>query len=425
MPRSKRKIYSRRRNNAKKKRERILHSPVIIQESTDDEINNIPDLVSTVERKQCLSESLNVLTQKTQIKENNNIHKANVCVLCDCFILGIEKVQYVKPSTILKNKDVLSVDYYNTTTGIPINDTLRNQYCVDDPLLHELLLSPRAHKKGNLYSTCVSCAQAMRQKLSSAPKYAISNGWAIGQICKIFGEIDDVMCASLAKTRFLSYVFSFLGGAHKAIKGHHTFFVNDPEHIMASLNFVSESNRARDIYTMICGRVTPAQRNIIKRRVMINQERFSEIFEWLIDNHISYKNMSVPTSQPVVTEVGGFNGTRNNTDESVDKECEKQFESSTFRFAARGQPTESTGPFVNQDEFVFSKIMDEQPDFTLLFKYGARLQSHLVKLEDIFPVIFPFGRGGLNEKRGNKVKKSDMLRHYSKLALNQLQRADF
>ena len=209
------------------------------------------------------------------------------------------------------------------------------------------------------------------------------------------------MC-KFGKTRILSYVFSYIGGAHKAIKGHHTFFVNDPEHIMASLNFVNDTNRARDIYTMISGRVTPDQRNIIKRRVSINSDMFNKVFQWLIDNHESYKDMSIPTTQPEAIQIHGFNETTNNTDDSVDKEHEKVFESSTFRFAARGQPTETTGPFGNQDDFVFSKIMDKQPDFTLLFKYGVRIQSHLVKLEEIFSVMFPLEEEGLVRKEAQR-----------------------
>ena len=51
--------------------------------------------------------------------------------------------------------------------------------------------------------------------------------------------------------------------------------------------------------------------------------------------------------------------------------------------------------------------------------------SHTIDLVDMFPLIFPFGRGGLNERRATKVSKSAVLRHYCKIALPQMQQPQF
>ena len=42
------------------------------------------------------------------------------------------------------------------------------------------------------------------------------------------------------------------------------FFLNDPEHVGASFEYLVRSSAPPDIYIMICGRVTPAKRDIIK-----------------------------------------------------------------------------------------------------------------------------------------------------------------
>ena len=64
------------------------------------------------------------------------------------------------------------------------------------------------------------------------PKFANSNGWLIGEIPRtIIGyDISDILASSLAKIRILGNAFLYSVGAHKIIKGHHVFFIHNPEH---------------------------------------------------------------------------------------------------------------------------------------------------------------------------------------------------
>ena len=68
------------------------------------------------------------------------------------------------------------------------------------------------------------------------PKFGIRNGWLIGKIPRtiIGNDISDILASSVVKIRILGNVFSFNAGAHKTIKGHHIFFIHDPEHVGAS-----------------------------------------------------------------------------------------------------------------------------------------------------------------------------------------------
>ena len=58
------------------------------------------------------------------------------------------------------------------------------------------------------------------------PKFAISNGWCIGQVPEtlIKEDIDDILESLVARYRTFATVYSYNAGAHKAIKGHHCFF---------------------------------------------------------------------------------------------------------------------------------------------------------------------------------------------------------
>ena len=125
-----------------------------------------------------------------------------------------------------------------------------------------------------------------------------------------------------------SNIYTYSAGAHKAIKGYHVFFINDPEHVGQSFDFMLKSGTQPDMYVMICGRVTPAQREIIKRRCNINAHEYMSIYNWLINNHLSYSNMKLPQTCPQSIFIGGFDENVNNTDmsEDKDKDTEKTFE---------------------------------------------------------------------------------------------------
>ena len=69
------------------------------------------------------------------------------------------------------------------------------------------------------------------------------------------------------------------------------FFIHDPEHIGESFKYMLQCDVSPDMYVMICGRVTPNQRDIIKRRVSINADEYKALLNWLIDNHPLYEGM--------------------------------------------------------------------------------------------------------------------------------------
>ena len=123
----------------------------------------------------------------------------------------------------------------------------------------------------------------------------------------------------------------------------------------ACFEYLIKSGAPPDIYVMICGRVTPAQRDIIKKRCTINTQHYKIIMNWLIYNHPSYHGMERPESCPQPIVIGGFNKATNNTDQPEDNmtEVETTFDGGQMTFAPRNEPSESTGPYKIQEEFIF------------------------------------------------------------------------
>ena len=402
----------------------------------------IPSLCGDIKRKEVMEEALDYLT-RTKVQLNPSVspcnpepaltstekHRACVCVICDSFIIGTEEIVWLSKERIKNKSSYLCVSYYqrNVGRGVPLPQVLRNQYLIEnDNELKDLLLSPRAHRRGDTFMSCKCCATNIKRSQSKKPpRFGISNGWVIGYIPRsVVDDIDDLLASMISHVRFFSYVFTYIAGAHKAIKGHHTFFLNDPEHIGATFNYLRESGARKDVYVMLCGRMTPSQRDIARKKCKLDSEKYMKVLNWLIENHPSYRDVTAPQEAPSPVPLSGFSSTQNNTDQSNPSTAnlEKSFEGSRFTFAPANQPTENTGTCTNESDFIFSLLQEKEP--TLIFHGGDRIGSHKVKLENMFPIQFPFGIGGL-QKRPTHVAPQEILRHYARLSLPQFHRADF
>ena len=69
-------------------------------------------------------------------------------------------------------------------------------------------------------------------------------------------------------------------------------------------------------------------------------------------------------------------------------------------------------------------LKGEKP--TLLFHQSQNyIDDRDVKIETVFPVQFPFGFGGVNDKIISKVSPQEVLRAYSRKSIQSLRRQDF
>ena len=187
----------------------------------------------------------------------------------------------MKEEHLQQKSAILSTTYLESNAGKKFPSDLRNQYKIyGNENLSDLLLSPRAHNQDGSFMACETCRYKIAHtKCDVPPKFAISNGWCIGKVPNdvIDDEISEILESSIARIRIFANVYSYNAGAPKAIKGHHIFFLNDPEHVAASFEYLVQSGAPPDIYVMICGRVTPSQREIIKRRCTINTNEYKAL----------------------------------------------------------------------------------------------------------------------------------------------------
>ena len=115
-----------------------------------------------------------------------------------------------------------------------------------------------------------------------------------------------MLAVMVNKIRLFSYIFSYSGGAHKSIQGHHTFF---------NMNHLKTHGQLNDVFAMACGRFTPTQRQIARDRCKVSTGKYINLLTWLIQNHPGYFTINPPTTCPEPTLLG-FEISKNNTDVS-------------------------------------------------------------------------------------------------------------
>jgi hypothetical protein len=112
---------------------------------------------------------------------NPHQHRATVCIICDCFIIGTETIHKLTKEDIGAHSKRLGVkgyeEYYQTT----LKAEVKKQYQVQG--LQDILLSPGSSKYPDGYATCSVCYTSMQPQMASKktpPKFAITNGFVIG-----------------------------------------------------------------------------------------------------------------------------------------------------------------------------------------------------------------------------------------------------
>jgi hypothetical protein len=182
-----------------------------------DDMTNVIDH-ATKEAKQFL--------HRTQDSANLHKHRAAVCIICDCFIIGTETIHKLTKKDIGAHSERLGVksyeEYYQTT----LKAEVKKQYQVQ--ALQDMLLSPRSRKYPDGYATCSVCYIGMQPQMASKkspPKFAIANGFVIGsfpQEIKFFNkegqrvtrkveddEVTDTLKAMAAPLRPYGCVFAY------------------------------------------------------------------------------------------------------------------------------------------------------------------------------------------------------------------------
>jgi hypothetical protein len=185
--------------------------------------------------------------------------------------------------------------------------------------------------------------------------------------------------------------------------------------VMSQLN---QAGIGEHIYCVLCGRMTPDQKQIFRKRSRVDTQLYIDILSWFVKEscHPDYLNTSIPEdcSQPLLVE---DIPTKNNTDKSANKTVETNYEGGTYYFSSAQDPSQHTSVYGSSD--IFALAMFQRSASTLLAYGGTYAKNADMKIVNILPFAFPFGIGGPNMQRRVKVSLELCIHVYMHLSLEQ------
>ncbi len=99
------------------------------------------------------------------------------------------------------------------------------------------------------------------------------------------------------------------------------------------MNQLNEADLGEHIYCVLCGRMTPNQKQIVRKRSKVDTQLYIDVITWIIQEsgHPGYNKTSIPKDcpQPLLVEDPE---TRNNTDDPADATLEANYEGGIFFF---------------------------------------------------------------------------------------------
>jgi len=393
---------------------------------------------------------------RTACPDKKGVFRANICIVCDCHIIGTEKICYLTKDELLKNDHRIGLQSYNdfytkASNGgyselLPESELVK-QYTVEG--MEGLLLSRRSRhtieNNTDIYEACQSCHDSITKsyKNKSPPKFAIANGFVIGQIPGVIEIVDkdgtkrkvviefldkdgikrnkitDIVRAMVAPSRAYGYTFAYFAGAQQSIQGHFSFFEVDQSLVGATLRQIEASGANPHVHIVLAGRFTPSQKTIVRKKTEVDTKLVTDLLTWFIQNgHKGFKEFKPPEEcqPPKIVEEDGV-------DNEVDSKVESQFDGGTYYFSSAYAPSSDTG--VHGTQLKFTKSLLERTPPTLLAYGGDYVGGRSLKLENVIPTAFPWGVGGPEMPRRTQVSIEKSLAHYGRLSLDQFMKGDF
>jgi len=343
-----------------------------------------------------------------------------VCFCCDRLLTYSETVvatprhlhdlsSYLKPPTLVDDTGIsecyrISNSFWWNRVGEDIKRTI--------PGVEKLLLSPRSifvdternsTKDAKLWSQsgllcCRSCHLGLSKK--QLPKYAIANGYFVGSPPACLTELNDVELAMLTPVKSFGYVFSYTGGKNMKLQGNLTYYRVKFESIAKAVMNLDVLGLHENIVTVLYGKLTQNQYKRAKEKSSVRVWKIIRAIEWLVQHHRAWRDADIDLDrirdnlkQPVIIDNSQIVGEGNNI------ETEETFKV----FFPDGAVNETNGGHETLQDFqrIAKQIATNGGRFDINCDF-AKEYTHVHAGDTLVNAAllqFPFGRGGLHEKR--------------------------
>jgi len=267
------------------------------------------------------------------------------------------------------------------------------------------------------------------------PKFAIANSYCFGNPPSCLLELTEVELAVLTPVRTHGCCFSYTGGVSKQLKGSLSYFKRKIPSIVNSVAQLDVVGLQKDIIVVLCGTMTPEQREAARAKNQLRVEKVLEAMKWLMEHNeewrklnLSLDEMKAKLANPqLIEDVQQVPGGEDDRSKNVET-------TETFKvFFPDGTVDETNG---GQDSLnKFRSLVSEMKENYFNVEMICDLQREAVpdykdnNLVNACLLQFPYGRGGMHEKRvskrdgtmSNRVDTEEFVGHLSKVSLPHFQ----
>jgi len=361
-------------------------------------------------------------------------HKVPVCLVCNRFVPLMDKT--FLGENLLK-KTINRLD----SSHIRLPDEIRKyykggsaQYRRNNRYIRKGLLSPLASEKivrGRngvsevFFSSCVTCKKSLEQKTDKPPALAIANGNWKGVAPEALSKLKDIERTVVSHHRNESHVYSFFAGQQKRMQGFHTMVTMDPDNCNMALEHTESvqhqlGRQSGNIAVVFHGKFTKKQKKKVEEETTVNLNNVLEAFRFLHSHNNAY------TSEDQFREYFENAIVRvdhSSVEDDTDDPAEMMWEKVTF-LPDIADINSGSGSCSSSEEFAARVLHQlssrDDPNSLDTLEFG-RSQSRSRDydadfLQKAFPVQFPYGRGGLDEDRPQKVSDEELLKLYLTVA---------
>ena len=126
-------------------------------------------------------------------------------------------------------------------------------------------------------------------------------------------------------------------------------------HIGGVVNHYRSTGANDHILCALCGRFTPSQREIARKKAKLDTGLYVDLMSWfiLVSGHFGYKDLTPPEQCPEPRLLAD-GASDNNTDEPQDPVMEDGYGGATFTFTSNHDPSESAGTYRNSNQFTLT-----------------------------------------------------------------------
>ena len=342
--------------------------------------------------------------------------KTACCLVCDKYLKNTEKC-FIRVDLLMKNMHNLKADNWNM-----VSEELGNCYCLPCPnllpegevdSLQQLLLSPRAvvvlaENEEPKYTCCRTCLYNLQR--IQMPPYAIANNYCFGNPPCCLEELNEVELALLTPVKAYGYVFCYTGGLQKQLKGFLSYYRVNIESIVETVTHFDLIGLTENIGIFYFGNMTKQQKERARKRSMIRPNKVIDAMRWLLIHNSEWSSRNIDltmvrnklmTYRPVIYDNCVEVSSRNNDNDTSG--CNIESTESFQVFFPDGRMSSTTGGQLRIEEFKELIREATQNGFDLELK--ANLMKEAVSdykdnnLINSCLLQFPFGRGGMHEKR--------------------------